>query len=69
MASVIELFWFVVARSGAWQRPSERAQSRPGRAPPRLKSGEGQLPELFRHSPHMRRDIGLAPVDDNGWPL
>jgi hypothetical protein len=69
MASVIELFWLVVARGANWSHLSDRAQSRPGRAPPRLKSGEANLPALFRHSPHMRRDIGLAPVDDNGWPL
>jgi hypothetical protein len=29
---------------------------------------QGQAPPIFLNN-HLRRDIGLPPVDDRGWPL
>ena len=63
MASFYELFLSFAARApAAWVRRIRRAK--PKRRPPR-----SDLPEIFRGNRHLRRDIGLAPVDEHGWPL
>jgi hypothetical protein len=30
---------------------------------------EIQAPPIFLSDKHLRRDIGLPPLDDRGWPL
>jgi hypothetical protein len=30
---------------------------------------ESQAPPIFLGDNHLRRDIGLPPLDDRGWPL
>lgn len=63
MASFYELFLFFAARAPAvWERLTQRAK-------PRDRRREGDLPAIFHANRHLRRDIGLAPVDERGWPL
>ena len=63
MASFYELFSsFAACAPAAWDRLTRRAVSRE-------RPREGDLPDLFRGNGHLRRDLGLPPVDDRGWPL
>ncbi len=63
MASFYELFLSFAQRApAAWIRRVRRAK-------PKDRPREGDLPAIFRFNRHLRRDIGLAPVDERGWPL
>jgi len=63
MASFCELFLSFAARApAAWVRRIRRAKLKDRRR-------KRDLPEIFRGNRHLRRDIGLAPVDERGWPL
>lgn len=63
MASFYELFLSFAARApAAWVRRIRRARLKDRRR-------KRDLPEIFRSNRHLRRDIGLAPVDEWGWPL
>jgi hypothetical protein len=63
MASFYELFLSFAARApAAWIRRIRRAKRKDG---PR----RNDFPEIFRSNRHLRRDIGMAPVDEQGWPL
>ena len=46
------------AASALFNRPRPGGQRREGPAPP-----------VFLGNNHLRRDIGLPPVDSNGWPI
>ena len=63
MASFYELFLSFAARApAAWLRRIRRAK-------PKDRPRGSDLPEIFRSNRHLRLDIGLAPVDEQGWPL
>jgi len=63
MASFYELFLSFAARApAAWIRRIRRAK-------PKARPLRSDFPEIFRSNRHLRRDIGLAPVDEQGWPL
>jgi len=63
MASFYEIFLSFAARApAAWARRIQRAK-------PKDRPLRNDLPEIFRGNQHLRRDIGLAPVDERGWPL
>ncbi len=63
MVSFYELFLSFAARApAAWVRRIRRAK-------PKGRPREADLPTIFRGNRHLRRDIGLAPVDERGWPL
>jgi len=46
------------AASALFRRPRPRKRKRIGPSPP-----------LFLGNNHLRRDIGLPPVDSGGWPI
>jgi hypothetical protein len=63
MASFYELFLSFAARApAAWDRLTQRAK-------PKDRPLGGDIPAIFHANRHLRRDIGLAPVDERGWPL
>ena len=63
MLSFYELFLSFAARApAAWVRRIRRGKSKD-------RPLGSDLPEIFRGNGHLRRDIGLAPVDEQGWPL
>jgi len=63
MASFYELFLSFAARApAAWVRRIRRAKAKD-------RAVRSDLPEIFRGNRHLRRDIGLGPVDEQGWPL
>jgi hypothetical protein len=63
MASFYELFLSFAARAPAvWVRRIRRARPKPREA-------RSDLPEIFLGNRRLRRDIGLPPVDERGWPL
>jgi hypothetical protein len=63
MASFYELFLSFAARApAAWVRRIRRAK-------PNNRQRKRDLPEISGGNRHLRRDIGLAPVDERGWPL
>ena len=63
MASFYDLFLSFAARApAAWVQRIRGAK-------PEDRPREADLPPIFRSNRHLRRDIGLAPVDERGWPL
>jgi hypothetical protein len=57
------------APTAIMERLTQAASALFNRPQPRGRRREGPAPPIFLGNNHMRRDIGLPPVDSCGWPI
>jgi hypothetical protein len=57
------------APTAIMERLTQAASALFNRRRPQGRRREGPAPPIFLGNNHMRRDIGLPPVDSCGWPI
>jgi hypothetical protein len=71
VANFFDLFLSAGGRAptAIMERLTQAASALFNRRRPQGRRREGPAPPIFLGNNHMRRDIGLPPVDSCGWPI